>query len=82
MGTGLSRAWQQLLLADQLERQRGICPICTHRILKQQAVLDRFNPVGNFTPANVRALHVDCEALVLRRRAAGHTPNPMLEAAE
>jgi hypothetical protein len=82
MGTGLTRRWQQLLLADQLERQRGICPVCTHRILKQQAVLDRFNTTGNFTDANVRALHVDCEALVIRRRAAGHIASPMMEAAE
>jgi hypothetical protein len=82
MGTGLNRQWQQLLLAAQLERQRGICPVCTLRLSKLQAVLDRFDPTGNFTPANVRALHFDCEAMVLRRRAAARTAIPMMEAAE
>ena len=82
MGTGLHRVWQQRLLAGQLEKQRGICPICTLQLSERHAVLDRFDRIGNFTPANVRALHVDCEALVLRRRAAGHGSSVMMEAAE
>ena len=82
MGTGVNRTWQQLLLADQLERQKGICPVCTLGLSEQQAVLDRFDRIGNFTPANVRALHVNCEALVVRRRAAARTAVPLMEAAE
>ena len=49
---------------------------------EQHAVLDRFDRIGNFTPSNVRALHVDCEVLVLRRRAAGCTDSALKEAAE
>jgi len=71
-----------MLVADQLEKQRGLCPICTLPLFEQNAVLDRFDRIGNFTPANVRALHVGCEALVLRRRAAGWTASALIEAAE
>ena len=71
-----------MLVADQLEQQHGKCPICTFPLFEPYAVLDRFDRIGNFTQGNVRALHVDCEALVLRRRAAGPTPSAVLQAAE
>jgi hypothetical protein len=71
-----------MLVADQLEKQRGLCPICTFPLFDQYAVLDRFDRIGNFTPTNVRALHVDCEVLVLRRRGAGGMASAVMEAAE
>jgi hypothetical protein len=73
MGTGHQRLWQRLLIADQLETQRGQCVICSEPLPEKGAVLNRFDGIGNFTPANVRAIHIDCEALVRRRRATGHT---------
>ena len=76
------RTWLKLLLADQLARQHGLCPICTLELPERQAVLDRFNQATNFLPGNVRAVHIDCEALVLRRRAASRAAVPMMEAAE
>lgn len=82
MRTGLHRRWQKLLLADQLKNQQGICPICAQYLPEHLAVVDRYDRIGNFTPSNVRALHVDCDALVTRRRAAGNTVNAIIEAAE
>ncbi len=75
MGMGAHRRWQKLLLADQLKKQRGICPVCRHYLPEQQAVIDRHDRIGDFTPYNIRILHVDCQALVARRRAAGHAPH-------
>jgi hypothetical protein len=82
MRAGRNRQWGRMLVADQLEKQHGLCPICTFPLFERYAVLDRFDHIGNFTAGNIRALHVDCEALVLRRRAAGHAPSVVLEAAE
>jgi len=82
MGRGTYRHWRQLLLADQWKKQRGICPICAHPLPEDLAVIDRYDRLGNFTASNIRVLHVDCAALVARRRAAGNTANVMMEAAE
>lgn len=82
MGTGRDRTWQKLLLTAQLKSQRDVCAICGLPLYEQYAVLDRFDRIGGFTQSNVRALHVDCEALVLRRRAAGYVVNAAMEAAE
>ena len=82
MGAGRNNQWGKMLVANLLEKQGGICPICTFPLFEQQAVLNRFDRIGNFTPANVRALHVDCEALVLRRRAAVWVASAVMEAAE
>jgi hypothetical protein len=82
MGTGRKRPWQQRLRAEQLKRQQGICPICSFPLSDTHAVLDRFDRIGDFTPANVRALHADCEALVRRRRAAGYASIATRQAAE
>ena len=82
MGTRLDRTWQQLLLADQLEKQRGMCPICTFQLSHRDAVLNRANRTGNYLPDNVRALHADCEALVLRKRIEGDAARTVIAAAE
>ena len=82
MGTGRDRTWQQILLTAQLQNQRGGCAICGLRLAERYAVLDRFDRIGDFTQSNVRALHLDCEALVLRRRAARYGVNSAMEAAE
>ena len=81
MGNGLDRAWRKLLLAGQLHRQDFLCIICALRLSERHAVLDRIDWNGNFTLDNVRAVHVDCEATILRRRAAGRAAKPMREAA-
>lgn len=82
MGAGRYRQWGRMLVADRLKNQRGRCPICNYPLSERYAVLDRFDRIANFTPTNVRALHVDCEALVLRRRIAGCGASASLEAAE
>lgn len=82
MGAGRYRQWGRMLVADRLEKQQGKCPICNSQLFERHAVLDRYDRVGDFTPENVRALHVDCEVLVQRRRAAGLLAPPMIEAAE
>jgi len=64
MGVGRIRQWRKMLVVDQLEKQRGMCPICRSPLSEHHAVLDRFDRIGNFMPANVRALHADCQVLV------------------
>jgi len=71
-----------MLVAEQLESQRGICPICRSPLSERHAVLDRFDRIGTLRPTNVRALHVNCEALVMRRRAAAWPSGAALEVAE
>ena len=71
-----------MLVADQLEKQRGLCPICTFPLFEQYAVLDRFNRIGNFTPSNVRALMSIVRHWCCHRRAAGRTASAVIEAAE
>ena len=82
MGRGIYRRWQALLLADQWKKQQGICPICDRHLPEHLAVVDRYDRSGNFTARNIRALHIDCAALVARRRAVGITAAVMMQAAE
>jgi hypothetical protein len=59
---------RKLLKAQKMGEQNGLCPICSKPLPEKNAVLDRLDGMGGYTPENTRLIHSDCDTRVQSER--------------
>jgi hypothetical protein len=59
---------RRALKARKMGEQSGKCAICSEALPEKNAVLDRFNAVDGYTPANTRLIHADCDLRIQAER--------------
>ncbi|MBM3732451.1 MAG: hypothetical protein FJW24_03120 [Acidimicrobiia bacterium] len=59
---------RKMLKARKMGEQKGICPICSGPLPEKNAVLDRLDGMGGYTPENTRLICGNCDQRIQAER--------------